>query len=107
MKGRGRKRKNMKTEIPTAWCAVLAQEFGKPYFEQLSEFVANERARTTIFPRQADVFRALALTPPSEVKVVLLGQDPYHDDSQAHGLCFSVCPPTKPPPSLRNIFREL
>jgi uracil-DNA glycosylase len=94
-------------KIPKEWDATLGEEPSKPYFRDLVSFLESERATKAVYPPADDVFRALALTPPDEVKVVLLGQDPYHDEGQAHGLCFSVRPPTKPPPSLRNIFREL
>ena len=94
-------------QLPESWNGVLRAETDKPYFRALATFLETERATKTIFPPDADVFQALALTPPERVKVVLLGQDPYHDEGQAHGLCFSVRPPTRPPPSLRNVFREL
>lgn len=94
-------------QIPTPWLAALGAETEKPYYRALVDFLARERATKAVFPAEENVFRALALTPPDDVKVVLLGQDPYHDDGQAHGLCFSVLPPTRPPPSLKNIFREL
>jgi len=94
-------------EIPAGWKSLLEEETAKPYFQALTAFVTGERATKTVFPPEPDVLRALALTPRDDVKVVLLGQDPYHDEGQAHGLCFSVKPPTRPPPSLRNIFREL
>jgi uracil-DNA glycosylase len=97
----------MPMDIPPRWQPALGAETDKRYFRELAAFVAAERASKTIFPSHDDVFRALALTPPDEVKVLLLGQDPYHDHGQAHGLCFSVLPPTRPPPSLKNIFREL
>lgn len=90
------------------WADVLAREKREPYFQEVLAFV--EKARVSgkvIYPRNAEVFNALALTPFEEVKVVILGQDPYHGPNQAHGLCFSVKPPTPPPPSLVNIFREL
>ncbi|MDB4942843.1 MAG: Uracil-DNA glycosylase, family 1 [Labilithrix sp.] len=94
-------------KLPPAWESALRAETDKPYFRALAAFLAEERASKTIFPAEHDVFRALALTPPEAVKVVLLGQDPYHDHGQAHGLCFSVLAPTPTPPSLRNVFREL
>jgi uracil-DNA glycosylase len=94
-------------QLPASWRAALGDETSKPYFQKLAAFLDGERKSKTIFPPEEDVFRALALTPPEAVKVVLLGQDPYHDDGQAHGLCFSVRPPTRPPPSLKNVFREL
>lgn len=94
-------------QVPASWQSILAEETRAPYFLELAAFLKDEREKRTIFPPENEVFRALELTPFDEVKVVLLGQDPYHDDGQAHGLCFSVRPPTKPPPSLRNVFREL
>jgi uracil-DNA glycosylase len=94
-------------ELPPTWTPALGDELGKPYFAELRAFVAQARAAGPVFPPEAEVFAALAHTPFDEVKVVLLGQDPYHDDGQAHGLCFSVRPPTPPPPSLKNIFKEL
>jgi uracil-DNA glycosylase len=93
--------------LPQDWRAVLADELKKDYFQSLQEFVADERAAHTVFPPEEDVFNAFKLTPYERVKVLLLGQDPYHDDGQAHGLCFSVRPGVKPPPSLVNIFKEL
>jgi uracil-DNA glycosylase len=94
-------------QLPADWKAVLADEVKKPYFQQLKEFVNEERAEHKVFPPEADVFNAFHLTPYERVKVLLLGQDPYHDDGQAHGLCFSVKPGVKPPPSLLNVFKEL
>jgi uracil-DNA glycosylase len=94
-------------DLPPSWREVLADEFDKPYFRELERFVAKERRDHTVFPPEEDVFTALKLTPYEKVKVLLLGQDPYHDDGQAHGLCFSVRPGIKPPPSLVNIFKEL
>jgi uracil-DNA glycosylase len=94
-------------KIPESWRRHLGAEVEAPYFRDLLAFLERERATKKIFPPAEDVFRALELTPRDAVKVVLLGQDPYHDDGQAHGLCFSVKPPTRPPPSLKNIFREL
>lgn len=91
----------------TDWNPVLRQEFAKPYWSQLQRFVADERARHQVFPAPGDVFAALHLTPFAEVKVLILGQDPYHGPGQAHGLCFSVQRGVAPPPSLRNIFTEL
>ena len=97
----------MKIELPESWQAVLADEFQKPYFKQLEAFVDQERQTQTIFPPEQDVFNAFVYTPYEKVNVLLLGQDPYHDDNQAHGLCFSVRPGIKPPPSLANMFKEL
>jgi uracil-DNA glycosylase len=94
-------------QLPADWLTGLGPEFSKPYYRQLQQFIDDERARHTIFPPTDDVFNALILTPLSRVRVLILGQDPYHDDGQAHGLCFSVRPGVAPPPSLKNIFREL
>jgi uracil-DNA glycosylase len=93
--------------LPTSWESVLAGETSQPYFEELSRFLAEERRDHTVFPPEDKVFSALELTPYDDVRVVLLGQDPYHDDGQAHGLCFSVLPGVPPPPSLVNIYKEL
>src|SRR5207248_6030219 len=82
-------------------------ELDKPYFRKLREFVDEERRTHTVFPPENQVFSALELTPYEKVNVLLLGQDPYHDEGQAHGLCFSVRPGVPPPPSLVNIFKEL
>jgi uracil-DNA glycosylase len=94
-------------QLPESWRAALADEFAKPYFHQLQESLARERAEHKVFPPEEDVFNAYKLAPLEKVKVLLLGQDPYHDDNQAHGLCFSVRPGIKPPPSLVNMFKEL
>ncbi len=91
----------------TDWNPVLRSELAKPYWAELQQFVAAERQAGPVYPPDPDVFAALRLTPYASVKVVILGQDPYHGPGQAHGLCFSVRPPTPPPPSLRNIFTEL
>ena len=97
----------MRVQLPADWKAVLADELKKPYFQELKQFVTEERGKHKVFPPESDVFNAFTLTPYDRVKVLLLGQDPYHDDGQAHGLCFSVRPGVKPPPSLVNIFKEL
>src|SRR5690349_19392502 len=91
----------------TDWNPLLREELAKPYWAELQSFVAAERARYPVYPKPDDVFAALHLTPYAEVKVLILGQDPYHGPRQAHGLCFSVLPGVAPPPSLRNIFVEL
>jgi uracil-DNA glycosylase len=93
--------------ISSSWHQILAAEFDKPYFHQLQDFISTERQTQTIFPPAADVFTAFELTPYENVRVLLLGQDPYHRDNQAHGLCFSVNPGIKIPPSLVNIYKEL
>lgn len=90
-----------------SWHPVLNEESRKPYFKDLQKFVADERKKSTVFPPEAEVFSALQLTPIEQVSVLILGQDPYHDDNQAHGLCFSVRPGIAIPPSLLNIFKEL
>lgn len=97
----------MLIDIPKDWRAQLADAFEKPYFQTLQQFVDEERQNYTVFPPEQDVFSALKLTPYERANVFLLGQDPYHDNNQAHGLCFSVRPCIKPPPSLVNIFKEL
>ena len=90
------------------WAQALDEEFKKPYYKELYDFVKEEYSRTTVFPPAEDIFNALHYTPLNEVKVVVLGQDPYHNVNQAHGLCFSVLP-SQPdiPPSLQNIYKEL
>jgi len=93
--------------VPDSWQAVLGEETEKPYFTRLREFVEAERAAHQVFPPADDVFAALRLTPYERARVLILGQDPYHDDNQAHGLAFSVRPGIKPPPSLVNMFKEL
>lgn len=93
--------------LPEPWREVLGGETAKPYFAKLDAFVAAESAAHQVFPPRDEVFAALAATPYRDVRVVLLGQDPYHDDGQAHGLCFSVRPGVRIPPSLRNMYKEL
>jgi len=93
--------------IPAGWTQTLADEIQQPYFKALEDFVAAERQVYTVYPPEGEVFTALRLTPYAEVAVFILGQDPYHDDHQAHGLAFSVRPGVPPPPSLKNIFNEL
>ena len=91
-----------------SWLEPLRAEFEQPYMGELRQFLLAEREKgRTIFPRAANWFRALDLTPLDTVRVVILGQDPYHGEGQAHGLCFSVMPGVRPPPSLVNIFKEL
>lgn len=93
--------------LPGEWAAALAEETGKPYYAELAKFVDGAYASETCYPPAGRVFEAFRLTPPGEVKAVIIGQDPYHGAGQAHGLCFSVLPPAAPPPSLVNIFKEL
>ena len=89
------------------WMEALKPEFGKPYYKELFTFVQKEYNTKQIFPPADDIFNAFHLTPLKEVKVVILGQDPYHNEGQAHGLCFSVKPDVEIPPSLVNIYQEL
>ena len=91
----------------TDWNPILRGEFDKPYWPELMAFVAGERAAHEVYPPHDEVFAALHLTPFADVKVVILGQDPYHGPGQAHGLCFSVNPGVRLPPSLVNIFKEM
>jgi uracil-DNA glycosylase len=93
--------------VPTDWNPLLRAELEKPYWHELQAFVAAERARSTVYPEHDDVFAALHLTPYTETRVLILGQDPYHGPDQAHGLCFSVRPGVPAPPSLVNILKEL
>ena len=93
--------------ITNDWLTALGGEFHKPYYRQLFEFVKDEYNTTVVFPPADDIFNAFHLTPLSKVKVVILGQDPYHNVGQAHGLCFSVKPDVDIPPSLVNIYQEL
>jgi deoxyribodipyrimidine photo-lyase len=94
-------------QLPADWRSILAAEFDKPYFAKLEEFVHEERAHHTVYPPEEDVFNAFKATPFDKVKVLLLGQDPYHGPGQAHGMCFSVKPGVRPPPSLVNMLKEL
>ena len=93
--------------LPASWRQALSAEIEKPYYRELDAFVAAERAAHQVFPPREEVFAALEATAYEDVRVVLLGQDPYHDDGQAHGLCFSVRPGVRVPPSLRNMYKEL
>ena len=93
--------------IQNDWLEVLGGEFKKPYYAELYKKVREEYSTRQIFPPADEIFTAFELTPLSEVKVVIIGQDPYHGDGQAHGLCFSVKPEIETPPSLVNIYKEL
>lgn len=95
-----------RSPLDDAWRALLEEEFEKPYFVALCEKVLAARQETAVFPPEEEVFSALNLTPPDAVGCVILGQDPYHEQGQAHGLAFSVKPGVKLPPSLRNIYKE-
>ena len=93
--------------LPDSWRGVLDEELDKPYFKELVAFVEEERARGPVYPPREEVFAALEATPFDQVKVLILGQDPYHGEGQGHGLCFSVRPGVRTPPSLRNIYKEM
>ncbi len=93
--------------ISNDWLQPLQKEFKKPYYRKLYDTVRREYSTYQVFPPADDIFNAFHLTPLSEVKVVILGQDPYHNVNQAHGLCFSVQPTVEIPPSLENIYKEL
>ncbi len=94
-------------KMEPSWLRVLQPEFDKPYMQRLRAFLVEDKQCHVIYPRGADIFNAFWLTPLDDVRVVILGQDPYHGRGQAHGLCFSVQPGVRPPPSLVNIFQEL
>lgn len=93
--------------IDNDWLVPLKKEFSKPYYKDLFEFVKNEYSTTVVYPPADDIFNAFHFTPLKDVKVLLLGQDPYHNVHQAHGLSFSVLPGNDIPPSLKNIYQEL
>ena len=93
--------------ISNDWLEPLSPEFKKPYYKNLYESVKKEYSSHVVYPPADDIFNAFDFTPLSEVKVVIIGQDPYHEPGQAHGLCFSVKPGVKIPPSLVNIYKEL
>lgn len=93
--------------IGNEWDALLAEEFKKDYYLKLREFLKAEYSTRNIFPPMNDIFNALRYTSYSDVRAVIIGQDPYHGAGQAHGLCFSVKKGVQPPPSLQNIFKEL
>jgi uracil-DNA glycosylase len=97
----------MDVRIAESWKALLQDEFDKPYFEELVRFVKSEYSTTTIYPAAKNIFRAFDRCPLEKLKVVIIGQDPYHGEGQAHGLCFSVEDGVAFPPSLQNIFKEI
>lgn len=97
----------MDVQIEESWKQILSEEFEKDYFRQLTDFVRNEYRSTTVYPPGKLIFNAFNLCPFEQVKVVIIGQDPYHGPGQAHGLCFSVNDNVPFPPSLRNIFKEI
>lgn len=95
-------------ELEASWLAHLGGEFKQPYLKDLRAFLAEEKAAgKRVFPKGSEVFNAFSHTPLDKVKVVILGQDPYHGEGQAHGLCFSVRDGVRPPPSLKNVFKEV
>lgn len=93
--------------IGNDWDIILKDEWEKPYYKALREFLKKEYASQKIYPHMNDIFNALKMTSYEDTKVVIIGQDPYHGEGQAHGLCFSVKKGVTPPPSLKNIFKEL
>lgn len=94
-------------KIEPSWHKLLAGEFEKPYFNQLTAFVREQYMTHVVYPPAADIFRAFNCCPADKLKVVIIGQDPYHNEGQANGLCFSVAPGTQFPPSLQNILKEV
>jgi len=97
----------MDVKIEPSWKALLAEEFEKPYFKELTAFVRGEYMNKPVFPSPQLMFNAFDLCPFDQVKVVMLGQDPYHGPGQAHGLCFSVNKEVPTPPSLKNVYKEI
>lgn len=97
----------MEVKIASSWRTLLNDEFHKPYFKELIEFIKHEYKRQTIYPAGIDIFKAFDRCDFSDVKVVIIGQDPYHGQGQANGLCFSVHEGVRIPPSLINIFKEI
>ncbi len=97
----------MMSGIENDWLEIYNDEFKKPYYKDLFSFIGNEYGKGKVFPPSSEIFSAFNLTPLSKVKVVIIGQDPYHNDGQAHGLSFSVKPGIDIPPSLVNIYKEL
>ncbi len=103
-------RENLEVKTPKidqSWLTELKTEFESNYFKELKLFLLEKKKKQTIYPKGEDIFNAYNLTPFNLVKVVIIGQDPYHGENQAHGLCFSVKKGVKPPPSLKNIYKEL
>lgn len=93
--------------ISNDWLEAVGSEFKQPYYAKLYKYVKSEYSNTIVYPKADDIFNAFHFTPLHEVKVVIIGQDPYHNEGQAHGLCFSVQPDVEIPPSLVNIYKEL
>lgn len=107
LKKRARYNRGMDVKIETSWKKHLEEEFGKPYFEELTKFVKAEYKSGPVYPAPKDMFRAFDLCPFNKVEVVILGQDPYHGPKQANGLSFAVAEGMRLPPSLQNIFKEI
>jgi len=97
----------MQIRLESSWLHLLEDQFEQPYFKKIKEFLLNEKKTATVYPPSARIFAALDFCPISETKVIIIGQDPYHNPGQAHGLSFSVPFGVTPPPSLVNIFKEL
>lgn len=97
----------MSVQLESSWLHLLEDQFEQPYFKKIKEFLLNEKKSATVYPPSARIFAALDFCPISETKVIIIGQDPYHNPGQAHGLSFSVPYGVMPPPSLVNIFKEL
>jgi uracil-DNA glycosylase len=97
----------MDVKIASTWKSLLSEEFEKPYFKQLTAFIRNEYKTQTVYPRGSEIFKAFDSCDFSDVKVVIIGQDPYHGPGQANGLCFSVCDGVRIPRSLMNVFKEI
>ncbi|MCL7763101.1 uracil-DNA glycosylase [Polaribacter sp. Z014] len=97
----------MQRNLSESWSTILQLEFDKPYFKDLSSFVTSEYKNHQCFPKEEDIFAAFNFCSFNDLKVVIIGQDPYHDEGQANGLCFSVKDDIKHPPSLKNIFKEI
>ena len=93
--------------IDNDWLPAIKEEYSKPYYKELFTFVKDEYSKYVVYPPADDIFNAFHFTPLSKVKVLILGQDPYHNVHQAHGLSFSVLPGEEAPPSLKNIYKEL
>lgn len=98
---------NISPQIESSWKEILKEEFKSPYFAALKQFLVQEKIKETVYPPGNQIFSAFNFTPFENVRVVIIGQDPYHGEGQAHGLCFSVPKNIKKPPSLLNIFKEI
>ena len=98
---------NIKPQIESSWKEILEEEFKAPYFVALKQFLVEEKKKHIIYPPGDQIFSAFNFTPFDKVRIVIIGQDPYHGEGQAHGLCFSVLKGLRKPPSLLNIFKEI